>query len=73
MVITLNGCKGNLAIIIYCTYIDYHKSQVKINLNRYVTIILKYFIFCFWQEEIFPKIQLYIEYLLFIWAAYMLK
>ncbi|EDO27868.1 predicted protein, partial [Nematostella vectensis] len=24
------------------------------------------------KDEIFPKVQLYIEYLLFIWAAYML-
>ena len=46
MVITLGGCEGNLDIYT-CTYIifDYHKSQVKINLNHY--IILKYFIFFF--------------------------
>lgn len=63
------------AILLYtCTYIDYHKSQLtKDQPQSYRYIILKCFIFCFWQEEIFPKIQLYIEYLIFIWAAYMLK
>lgn len=36
----------------------------------YIVLLLWFSSF---QEEIFPKVQLYIEYLLFIWAAYMLK
>ena len=39
----------------------------------FLYVICSPYFFFFWQEEIFPKVQLYIEYLFFIWAAYMLK
>ncbi|CAH3192751.1 unnamed protein product, partial [Porites evermanni] len=50
-------------------------------LKFYFILQISFWVHCFPElyfmrakrEEIFPKIQLYIEYLLFIWAAYMLN
>ncbi|CAH3171150.1 unnamed protein product [Porites lobata] len=59
----------------------YPHNEMSFTLKFYFILQISFWVHCFPElyfmrakrEEIFPKIQLYIEYLLFIWAAYMLN
>lgn len=59
----------------------YPHNEMSFALKFYFILQISFWVHCFpelyftraKQEEIFPKVQLYIEYLFFIWAAYMLN
>lgn len=59
----------------------YPHNEMSFTLKFYFILQISFWVHCFPElyftrakrEEIFPKVQLYIEYLLFIWAAYMLN
>ncbi|XP_067046193.1 translocating chain-associated membrane protein 1-like [Acropora muricata] len=59
----------------------YPHNEMSFILKFYFILQISFWVHCFPElyfmkakrEEIFPKVQLYIEYLLFIWAAYMLN
>lgn len=59
----------------------YPHNEMSFTLKFYFILQISFWVHCFPElyftrakrEEIFPKVQLYIEYLFFIWAAYMLN